>query len=107
MSLRYSQEEHNALVSAYADGLNDPEIVERLNSLPTNIERGVRRSVPSVHRRRPSMGMLRADLKPRDEFHPRDEDSHFRAAMQREIKPGREHAKEGVFDDPTPFTGNM
>lgn len=107
MSLRYSQEEHNVMVSAYADGLNDPEIVERLNSLPTNIERGVKRSVPSVHGRRRSIGMLRADRKPRGEHDPRNEDSHFRAAMLRAIKSGCERVQEGVFHDPTPFTGKM
>lgn len=107
MSFRYSNEEHEIMCAAFSDGLNDQQIVESINNLRCNRERGVKRTVPSVHSRRRSLGLLRKERKETRVPDYRCCDLLFQDAMKQAIYLGIEHVREGVFHDTTPFVGRM
>lgn len=104
MAFRYSQEEHEIMCAGFRDGLSDQRIVECINNLRCNRERGITRTVPSVHSRRRSLGLLRQEQRERTPDQ-RDCDLLFQSTIRKAVDCGLEHVREGVFRDLTPFVG--
>lgn len=103
----FSDQENAVIQRGYATGFSDVRIAAALTNLDSNIARGCPRSPEMVQRRRSELNLNRRTQVTSEDYgnnrHTQLCDDAFQLRMRTEISDGREHARIGVYHDPSPI----